>query len=289
MSRDVYCSFWTDALDSYFIGADQRVPLIRHDLYVDEWTTIAKILVKGYLDTGYFPITINKCFIKYCLFGEVGDDEIIDGFLNYVSMDERKLLKQVMEIAAMGDQDNDIFKSDDIFELLEDYKCRRLLTARNAREIICEIARQELHQKPHLIVSCWGIIFNVLKKDFPSNNELDQIYEKLVPTNKKVLALLKVDSDNESERDSFNFLKRYIKGLDETGIRNFLRFTTGSESIIVDSITISFIISTTTFQRRPIAHTCGPMLELPIYTNLGEMREDFSKILSLSRWEMDIV
>ena len=42
------------------------------------------------------------------------------------------------------------------------------------------------------------------------------------------------------------------------------------------------------FTRRPIAHTCGPCLELPsTYSNFCELREEFSNILKKSTWEMD--
>ena len=70
-SRDVYSLFWSEVFDSYMIGADERVPFVRHDLYTSEWEAMGMILMKGYLDFGYFPIFISYCFIHYCLYGEV--------------------------------------------------------------------------------------------------------------------------------------------------------------------------------------------------------------------------
>lgn len=41
---------------------------------------------------------------------------------------------------------------------------------------------------------------------------------------------------------------------------------------------------------RPIAHTCGPVLELPsTYTNYVELREEFANLLNNAKWEIDIV
>lgn len=41
---------------------------------------------------------------------------------------------------------------------------------------------------------------------------------------------------------------------------------------------------------RPIAHTCGPLLEIPsTYANYAELREDFMNILNRDTWEMDII
>lgn len=41
---------------------------------------------------------------------------------------------------------------------------------------------------------------------------------------------------------------------------------------------------------RPIAQTCGPLLEIPsTYANYVEFREDFTNIFNRNNWEMDIV
>ncbi len=44
------------------------------------------------------------------------------------------------------------------------------------------------------------------------------------------------------------------------------------------------------FCSRPIAHTCGPVLELPCsYANYVELRGEFTNILNRGSWEMDIM
>ena len=37
----------------------------------------------------YFPIFISYCSIHYCLYGEVEENELIDGFFMYLTADER--------------------------------------------------------------------------------------------------------------------------------------------------------------------------------------------------------
>ena len=83
--RDVYPLFWAEVSDSYLIGTDQWVPLLQHDLCIPEWEAIGWIFIKGYLDFGYFPIVLSYCFIHYCLYGEVDEEELIKGFLKYLS------------------------------------------------------------------------------------------------------------------------------------------------------------------------------------------------------------
>ena len=89
VSSDVYSLFWAEVSDSHLIGTDQQVPFVRHDLYIPEWETLGRILIKRYLDFGYFPIILSYCFVHYCLYGEVDEEELIKGFLKCLSSDER--------------------------------------------------------------------------------------------------------------------------------------------------------------------------------------------------------
>ena len=46
VSRDIYSTFWRELFDSYFIGEQERVPFVRHDLYKHEWEAIGMIIVQ---------------------------------------------------------------------------------------------------------------------------------------------------------------------------------------------------------------------------------------------------
>lgn len=287
VTRDVYSSFWVEISDSYLIGEQERVPYVRHDLYKEEWEAIGMIFVKGFLDTGYFPSNLSKAFINYCLFGETSSEVLIESFKNYVSADERQLL-----LTALEGNEEAIYSSDDMLDFLDVFKCRSALTKNNAKEIVMEIARQELIQKPYIMAACWSKSFDELKShpEFSSEKSLGDLLERVQPNAKRVINLLEVNPSDDAERDIIGYLKRYIKGLDSANIKKFLRFLTGSDIIVVDVIKIQFIKNVTPFARRPIAHTCGPVLELPVlYNNFCELREDFSNILSLNTWEMNIV
>lgn len=84
-------------------------------------------------------------------------------------------------------------------------------------------------------------------------------------------------------------MQRYIRGLDNGKLIQFIRFTTASDVLITNKLEVTF----TKFECaacRPIAHTCGPLLELPsTYCNFVELREQFNNILEKDIWEMDIV
>ena len=67
-------------------------------------------------------------------------------------------------------------------------------------------------------------------------------------------------------------LKRFVKDLDSSKLKSFLRFITGSDVICVESITV-LLTFLDGLKRRPVARTCGSVLELPsTYSSFPELR-----------------
>ena len=69
VERDVYSSAWKEILDGMHVGERESVLFVCHDLYINEWNSIARILVKGFIDTKYFPLQLCKAFIVHVLLG----------------------------------------------------------------------------------------------------------------------------------------------------------------------------------------------------------------------------
>ena len=93
VSRDVYTSLWKEAANSLLIGETERVPYLRHDLFKYEWEAIGKILLKGYIDTGYFLVILSKAFVLYSLFRGGGADDLLSSLFIYLSNEEVNMLK----------------------------------------------------------------------------------------------------------------------------------------------------------------------------------------------------
>ena len=96
------------------IGTDQRVPFARHDLYILEWEARGRIHIKGYLDFGYFPIVLSYCFVHYCLYGEVDEEELIKGFLKDLSSDESSVIEEALKCES-----EDVYFSDEFSDIVE--------------------------------------------------------------------------------------------------------------------------------------------------------------------------
>ena len=180
---------------------------------------------------------------------------------------------------------------DEFTDFLDRFQCRRVVSNENVNKIILEISKQELIQKPHLMIASLQPFVQQLKQypQFQSISSVECLYDTLKPTTKKVLSSFVSNPESEGERDAFKFLQRFVRGLDMSKLERFLRFTTGMDILVGKNIEVTFI-KCEGLGARPIAHTCGPVLEIPsTYSNYVEFREDFTNILSRDTWEMDII
>ena len=185
-------------------------------------------------------------------------------------------------MALSAEASEDFFESDDFVEFLDYYKVRTRVTSKNAATVIFEVAQQELIQKPHLMSNTWKTPFENLKYQgyFNSPEAVEKYYDKATPTTKKVTDLLKSNPKDDAQREAFNHTKKFVRGLDSNLLKEFMKFTTGSDLIIIEQIEITYSSFDSELARRPFAHTCGPILRVPSdYGNYCDFRSGFIKIL----------
>jgi hypothetical protein len=280
--RDVIAMFWKRFLDSLTVGTKVRIPTIRHGYEAKEWDAIALFLLKGFTQCGYFPLALSRVYVKLVLSGEefITDEELLNELLRFVAKDESDVISECLS----GNLECD---SEEILDVLSAYDVRQVPNVNNVRQVFTKLAHKEIVQRPNYITERWSVILQPARGRLLK--DLDSLYEKLEPTTKKVVKLLKREPANDAERLVFGYLKKFVKGLESSLLKCFLTFTTGSDLMVCDYLTVNFT-KVDGLSRRPIAHTCGPCLELPIsYQSFPELREEFSAILALSTWEMDIV
>ena len=149
----------------------------------------------------------------------------------------------LIEKLLSDEANNDDFLGDEFLDFLDQFKCRTKVSKENVHEVIVEIARQEVIQKPHLMASCWQNVFTSLgqTKAFIDISSLNNLYRQLKPAAKKLITLLKSHPRDDSERDAFNYFKRFIRGLPESDLGKLVKFITGSDLLTVPSIDVTFI------------------------------------------------
>lgn len=288
VARDLLTEFWHLFYQSLSIGASTKVPAIRHDYQKLEWEAVARIMLYGYCKEGVFPITLCSAFVACTLHGEdsVSCEVLLNSFMEYMAEDEREVVDNLMKNRSQ------ICKNEDLLEVLGSYKCYLNPTEENIEDILCQLAHQELIQRPRYVSNCWATILQSLKSH-PAFQDVASIlcfYQERKPTSKKVLKILDASPENEAQRNAFDHLVRYIKSLGGN-VTAFLQFTTGSDIILEgQKLKVSFT-ELNGLQRRPVAHTCGPLLEIPsTYQFYNELVEEFSSILrEKSAWSFDIV
>ena len=217
VERDIYSSAWKEILDGLCVREIERIPFVRHDLYINEWKSIAKIL--GFMDTKYFLLRLCKAFIIHVLFGELNNDFFIRSFLNYVTPMESKIVE-----AALRGTPTQIYDDDDFLDILDRFNCKKRVTIMNVFGVLPEFAKQELVQKTYTILCSWKKCLSALKTftEFRTVFTVEDYYRHILPTNRNVIKLIQSDPTNGNERDALGFLKQYIRGLDESFLRKLL-------------------------------------------------------------------
>ena len=128
----------------------------------------------------------------------------------------------------------------------------------------------------------WTAIGRVLElkqyPEFSSLTGLDDFSSARMPSAKKTARMPQSQPENEAKTQCLDYLKKFIRSLDAPALGTFLKFTMESD-IQPEHQEVSFT-SMDGELRRPIACTCGPLLELPrTYRNYTELAEEFTNLL----------
>ncbi|KAM7406967.1 hypothetical protein PAMA_002936 [Pampus argenteus] len=285
VSRDVYAAFWTEFLDCAAEGADVRVPSLSPKWQEEEWKSVGRILAKGLKDQGYFPFRLAQAFTAAVIFGEhsVLPDLLFDSLMLYLGQSERDLLSTALQEAVVGDDE------EELLDLMDRMGVRTVPTPDNLKAVLVQVAHKQMIQHPkYALDNIAEVAGPILRKFFPSVQDMKKLYEDIKPTTRKMIKMITASPANSAENQSLRFLHQYIRGLDEIGLRKLMRFLTGSDIICVKEITVTFT-SLEGLARRPIAHTCGPTVELPsTYNSYPELRAEMKAILSSNTYVMDI-
>lgn len=276
--RDMLSEFWEDFYEQCTTGTDLKIPCLRHDMEADDWRAVGKIIALGWILHKILPIRLAPNFLKSSLFG-FGSDKLGE-FLQFIPKSESGILSN-----AIGDMEK--ADMDELLEILSTHDCKVKITKDNIGPVIDQIAHLEMVQEPVFIIEC---LFEVLIT-YELVLDVDSEFQKITPTSKKLLSTLKCD---EPESESFKYLKRYIREIEDTKmLRTLLRFITASDLMLYNSEGKFFTIQVKIadmegISRRPIAHTCGRVLNIPkAYESYTVFRTEMNAVLNSSVWVMD--
>ena len=64
VTRDVYTAFWKEIGDGFLMGKGERVPFVRHDLYINDWKAITTL--ERLQGCAVLPCNLVKIFHAVC-------------------------------------------------------------------------------------------------------------------------------------------------------------------------------------------------------------------------------
>ncbi|XP_044223232.1 uncharacterized protein LOC122993279 isoform X2 [Thunnus albacares] len=286
VSREAYSAFWDHFLDQCE-GEDERVPRLQPDYSEKKWQALGRVWLKGYLDHKILPIRLSPAFVLACCQGVSSVDEelLMMSFARFLSENERASLEKALQ----GNIDETV--EEDLLDVFSRMGSHCLPPKDNLRAAILTMAHKALLQEPKFIIDCFhSSVHNAMPMLITKDNIME-LYESKRPTNKKVAQMIKpsTESLNPQEQTALNHLLRYVRSIDQRRLEIFLRFCTGSTVLCKDTIAVTFN-ALCGLSRRPVAHTCGAVLELPYtYSSYPEFRKEFDNVLSGDCFTMDIV
>ena len=197
------------------IGNRLKVPALTHAVDGKRWESVGKIILIGYYYEKYFPNQLSAAFLEYTAKGDIiNPDDLLKEFLQYLPDTDSKTVASSLEDFEATDQD-------DLLDFLDDYGVKTKPNQKNIREIITDLAHNQIIQKPTYIADNMRpyimALLPLMDKTFSELNSL------LTPTYKSVWGSIKFNGQS----DVANILKSYLKELSRDMLERFLRFCTG--------------------------------------------------------------
>lgn len=292
VTREMFSAFWEQAYQLLFDGATLLIPLLHPQSDMSLFPILGKIISHGYLSSGYLPVRIALPSLIGILLGpnvSIIKQFQIDALLDYLNTCDREKLKSALNCSCSF---SDTVKAD-VISILSQLGCREIPTSENIANLIEGVAQFEFCCKPVAAMSMINSGIPQQHREFWKDlgiNGIKKLYDSLVATPDKVLSLIDASCANKAEERILGYLKSLIGNMGADDLRNFLRFTTGSSVCVAESITINFN-SVTGLARRPFAHTCSNVLELPVAYNNYDFSAEWSAILHNTsnqwNWHMD--
>ncbi len=261
----MFSAFWESAYERLFDGSTLLSPVLHANVDMTQLSTLGAILSHGFLSSGFLPLRIAFPVLFLMLCGptaEVPSQLLVEAFIDSVSYHDSQVLKDALNVNQFTSE-----TVTGLLGILSRFGCRDLPTPNGLRQQLFQMAKFEFVTKPFAAVfSIHHGIPQHHRLFWESKNvqELWRLYLALGVTASKVIELIDEPlclTSNQSR--IFGYLIQMIGNMKQDELRSFLRFVSGSSVCLSKRIAVDFN-SLSGLGRRPIAHTCDCLLELPV-------------------------
>ena len=225
VSREAYSAFWKEFFLKSTCGESERVPVIFPEYGMEEWKAVGRILLKGYEDTGVYPIQLSYAFSVAVIQGEskVTSEILFDSFRMYLGETDMRVIDSALNGEELDDDSKEYF-----LDMLSRVDCHTIPDKDSVRPAILSIAHKELIQQPKYAVdSIASTAREGLRLLLPDTDAIKRMYEAKRPTARKVTKLLKAEPQDKDQSSSLGFLKQFIRGPDAAEISQILHWGRG--------------------------------------------------------------
>ena len=274
-------------------GADQALPgrppavslLAKIPADLKLLQVMGRILSHGYLVSGFLPVRLSLPCLILMLLGntntKISDGVLLEAFLNYISISDCATIRRARAETS--------FSKAMETELI--FACRQIPNSANLNALLQKAAQFEFCIKPAAALCTIHSGMPESHHPFWTQRGVDgvvSLYKSLSVTASAILNILQCSYVLTGDQERiFSYLILMIGNMQPKQLQFFLRFVTGSSSLVTKSIGCL-----TGTARRPIAHTCSSSLELSSqYMNYGDFERDFFPIMEGAEyvWDMDSV
>ena len=293
--RDMFSAFWEATYTRLFDGGNLLVPALHALRDVETLQLLGRILSHGYLVTGFLPVRIAfpaLCSILLTPVVSIPDSILFNTFVDNISSYDASVIKEAL--TTEGPSFTPVLLSK-LLTILSRFGCRALPTPQSLRTVIPQLAQVQFQAVPMATINAMFTGIPIDHTPFWKSQSVPGLYSLYVAMTANPQRIFHVLEEptfaNSNEERIYGYLQQFIGGMDPDQARIFLRYVTGSSVCIARNIKVTFN-SLSGLARRPIAHTCGCMLELPsTYLTYLEFLNEFQAILSDDEftWRMDSV
>ena len=281
---DLFACFWRDVSKTLFRGADCLVPYMPlHKLMRDSWKfkCLGTIFSHTVALTGTIPLFLARSVvIKLFTTFEVCDDCLLDDFLLYVTIREKRLLTRAMS-DFRGLTAEEIASLQNFY--LEHGSTKRPRASAMKKHLLA-IAYQDLVMKPASYIS-------QMRRGVPESHkvafwrdlsidDITELMQALWPTPETVAGVITTvtkDMTDDEER-TLRFLKEFVASLDIHTLTDFLVFVTES---VRQPRKISVTFGCTSVDNRPIGQPrLNHLVMITTFSSMDELKREFLAVLA---------
>ena len=295
VARDLFSAVFEAIYEKFFDGCSVFCPVVHPGMDVSALRTIGIIFSHAFLETGLLATRVAFPCLAQMLLGlsiVISEATLSRTFLYSISSHEDDIMK-----CAFAEMKNGAHQfSQNVFEalmlLLSRFNIREVPSPKNLKETLINVAYYEFIAKPASALA-------IIHSGVPSQHKafwkslnisfLQSVYQAQCVSTIMVLKMFEnAEGYNETEERMLNYLRQFIGSMSQEELHIFLRFVTGGAACSSNQVGVTFN-SLAGVQRRPIAHTCSPSLELSTtYISYTEFVSEFKACLcNQYSWIMD--